>query len=468
MNDRITEFVRGLRAAGVRVSLSEGLDAFRAVQLMGIQDRTLFRESLRTTLIKEARDYEVFDRLFPLYFSDGEIPLEPADGELTDDELQMLNEALNGLDSQMKQLLEWLTSGDAPSREELEAMAQQLAEMRGNSRRKPQLVTNDMLRQLGLNNFEDTLLQLLEKLQEMGMRQEAIEQLLGITMGNAETMREKISEIVGLEVAREQAEQTGNGMTGNGREQQENEILNTPFEQLTSTDSELLRLEVRRMVQQLRSRAALRRKRQRDGKFDPKATIRANQKYGGVPVELKFRKKKLKPSLIFFVDVSRSMENIVEFLLRFMHQLSDQVGKVRIYTYYGHLEALNPKIVELVGNNNVRDAFYVIRNTHPYIPYSTNLGRGLEMFFHDHLGVVDKRSTVVFLGDGRNNYNDPRADLVKELQRRSKRLIWLNPEYPQQWLYDDSDMAHYLPWCNKVHVVQNLAQLSSAIDRLLT
>ena len=80
---------------------------------------------------------------------------------------------------------------------------------------------------------------------------------------------------------------------------------------------------------------------------------------------------------------------------------------------------------------------------------------------------MDGRTTVIFLGDGRNNHRDPRADLVADLRRRAKRLIWLNPEPPERWGTDDSDMLAYAPRCDAVYTVANLAQLSAAVDRLL-
>jgi uncharacterized protein len=52
MEDRIIEFANVLRRNGVRVSLSENMDAFRALELIGIRDPSLFRNALRTTLIK--------------------------------------------------------------------------------------------------------------------------------------------------------------------------------------------------------------------------------------------------------------------------------------------------------------------------------------------------------------------------------------------------------------------------------
>ena len=88
--------------------------------------------------------------------------------------------------------------------------------------------------------------------------------------------------------------------------------------------------------------------------------------------------------------------------------------------------------------------------------------------FKQWLSTIDGRTTVVILGDGRNNYNSPRIDLMKDLRQRSKRLIWLNPEHPREWGTGDSDMLEYAPICNQVFMVRNLAQLATAVDRLLT
>jgi uncharacterized protein with von Willebrand factor type A (vWA) domain len=56
---------------------------------------------------------------------------------------------------------------------------------------------------------------------------------------------------------------------------------------------------------------------------------------------------------------------------------------------------------------------------------------------------------------------------MKQLQRRARRLVWLNPEHPRQWGSGDSDMLEYAPVCDAVHVVRNLAQLATAVDKLM-
>jgi uncharacterized protein with von Willebrand factor type A (vWA) domain len=100
--------------------------------------------------------------------------------------------------------------------------------------------------------------------------------------------------------------------------------------------------------------------------------------------------------------------------------------------------------------------------------YNTDLGNSLNTLMMRHAGTIDHRTTVIFVGDGRNNYNNPRLDLMDQIKRRSKRLIWLNPEHPRQWGTGDSDMLAYLPYATAVHRVSNLAELAEAVDKLLT
>jgi uncharacterized protein with von Willebrand factor type A (vWA) domain len=100
--------------------------------------------------------------------------------------------------------------------------------------------------------------------------------------------------------------------------------------------------------------------------------------------------------------------------------------------------------------------------------YNTDLGASLHNFASGHMDSVDSRTTVIVLGDGRNNYNDPGLSVFGDLKRRSRRLIWMNPEYPAQWGTGDSDMLQYAPLCSDVYQVRNLTQLTDAVDRILS
>lgn len=459
MDNRIVEFVRGLRAGGVRVSLAESIDALKAVETLGVADKGRFRESLRTTLVKESNDFPVFDELFPLYFGSGGPPLQNALEDMSPDEQEMLEAALSALSGRLQKLMDWLTSGEGPTKEELEELARRAGAQWADNPEEGKWVTRRMLRQMGFEHLEEMLQQLIEKLQEMGMSQEAIEKLLGVVQANREALAEQVAQQIGLQIAQDRANRPDQLHTS--------DLMHKPFDALSEEETEKLRREVQRMVTQLRSRAALRRKRGKQGKFDAKGTIRANQRFGGVPFEMKLKKKKLKPSLVLICDVSRSTENVVEFMLYLSQQLHDQVSKVRSFAFYDQLLEFPPEVLQLIGDRQPDAAFDIIRRMLPYRPYGTDLGFCLDIFCKQHLSTVTGRTTVIILGDGRNNFNSPRLDLVKILQRRARRLIWLNPEAERQWGVGDSDMREYAALCDAVYPVRNLAQLSSAVDKLL-
>lgn len=456
MDQRIIEFIRGLRAAGVRVSLAESMDALNAVGALGVTDKEIFRSSLRATLVKESDGFAAFEELFPLYFGSGGPALQNAMDDLNPDEQDMLKMALQAISGRLQNLMDWLTSGEGPTKEELEEMARRAGAEWANNSQEARWVSRRMLREMGFAHLEEQIQQLVQKLQEMGMSQEAIEKLLGVVEANREALAEQVAQQVGRQVAEQRANRP-EGVYGS-------DLMYKSFGSLNEEEIDLLRREVSRMVSQLRSRVALRRKRGSRGKFDSKGTIRANQRYGGVPMELKFKKNKLKPSLVLLCDVSGSMRSIAEFMLRLVYELQDQVARTRSFVFYWDLE----EISDLLRRADVQEAIpEVLQSVLPYRPYGTDLGYCLERFHQRSLDAVNGRSTIVVLGDGRNNYNPARVDLLKDLQRRARKLIWLTPEYERQWGTDDSDMHLYAPVPDAVYVVRNLAQLSAAIDKLI-
>ena len=458
MDERVIQFVRGLRAAGVRVSVSESIDALHAIDTLGIQDKDIFRDSLRATLVKDVDHVPVFNELFPLYFGSGGPALQNAADELNADEQEMLQEALGALSDRMQALMDWLTSGDGPTKEELEALAHQAGAQWADSPQEGRWVTRRMLQKMGFQHLEEQLQQLVQTLREKGMSQEAIEKLLGVVEANREALEEQVAQQVGRQIAEERANRP--------RDLHGSDLMQKPFSALTEEEANILRIEVQRLVTQLRSRAALRRKRGKKGRFDSKGTIRANQRFGGVPLQLKFKKKKLKPSLVLICDISRSMLSVAEFLLRLTYELQDQVAKTRSFGFYSDMEEIS---IVLVGNRPAEAVDRILDNFYNRGPlhYATDLGQSLNTFFKNWLDSVDGRTTVVVLGDGRNNYNPPRIDLMKQLQRRARHLIWFNPEHPRQWGTGDSDMLEYAPICDSVYVVRNLAQLAAAVDKLM-
>lgn len=457
MEHRITRFIAGLRALGVRVSIAESQDAWRAIDDLGIVDRNQFKLLLRSTLVKDYADYDTFEELFPLYFGNEPPPLLNPQAELTPEEQQMLNQAVEQIAGDLQELLQWLLSGQGPSREEMEDLAQQAGMQDANSPYQARWYARRMQRLLGWDRLDELLDLLWEYLAELGMDPRSIQQLRQQIGDNKEALGQQLEQVAGEQIRDNMAEQARR------RPETINDLMQRPFGSLSESDLDALRDQVRRLAARIRSRAALRQKRAKEGKLDAKSTIRANQRYGGVPLELKLKKRRLKPKILVLLDVSRSMEYVVEFFLRLTYELQDLIQKASTFAYYDHLEDVTTDFEV----NRVEQAIQIVSEKLPYIPYGTDLGACLRQLTADHLGRVDSRTTVIVVGDGRNNYRDPAANALGDIRKRARRLIWMNPEYPRQWGTDDSDMLVYQPLCSAVYQVRNLQQLTDAIDHML-
>ncbi|HQY90004.1 VWA domain-containing protein, partial [Caldilinea sp.] len=242
------------------------------------------------------------------------------------------------------------------------------------------------------------------------------------------------------------------------------DLMNRPFRALSDREMDVLRKEVRRLANRLRSRIALRQKRAKSGQLDAKATLRANLKHAGVPIEIKHRDHRIKPKLVVICDISTSMRHCSELMLSLVYALQDLVTKTHAFAFIDHLEFISPDFAGKEANAAI-DA--VLQRMPPGY-YSTDLGYALNQFSGQFLDTVDQRTTFILVGDGRNNYNDPALDAFQKLARRSRRMIWINPEPPMLWGSGDSDMLQYAPLCNNVVMASTLGELAEAVDQLLS
>ncbi len=461
MDQRIVEFIAGLRAAGVRVSLAESADAFRAIEHLGVQDRDLFRVSLRTTLVKDASDVESFERLFPLYFGSGGPPMMDPNAELSPDDVGNLKDALRdilGDDEKMRQLMRYLLEGANPTREEMERLGNQAGVPLARHPYQQQWLTRRMLRQLGMDEeFQKLMQQLIAKLEAMGMSRETLRRIAQIAAENLARLEEQFEQYVGARIAQNAAQEPRERQPFRGPD-----LMQRPFGALSEREIADLRNQIRRLAARLRSRAALRQRRGKRGTLDAKRTIRANLRHANVPIELKHKRRHLKPKLVLICDVSTSVRNVVEFMLRLVYELQDQISSTRSFVFIDDIIDVSAEFAQRRPDAAVQR----VLDDNPPGYYNTNLGFSLAHFCKDFLDTVDHRTTVIVLGDGRNNYLNPRLDAFQEIKKRARRVVWLNPENPRLWGTGDSDMPQYVPFCDATHEVGNLAQLADAVDRL--
>ncbi len=457
MEERIVQFIAALRAGGVRVSLAESADAFQAVDSLGVQERETFRLTLRATLVKEARDIPTFEELFPLFFGSGDAPpLADLTQDLSPEEAQMLAQALRQFSDRLRKMMEKLLRGEQLSQEELEQLGKLVGLNRADDMRYREWMARRMMRALQFQDVRDALRELMELLGKMGMNKQRLEQMRQLLRANQQALQEQVEQFVGQRIAENMSEQPPEreGIEG---------LLHRPFNTLSDREMDMLRQEVRRLAALLRSRVALRQKRAKTGQLDAKATIRANLRHGSVPFQIKHRNRHLKPKLVVICDVSTSMRHCSELMLSLLYELQDQVSKTHAFAFIDHLEYITPDFV----GKEAREAVEQVLVRLPPGYYSTDLGHSLENFAQGFMDTIDSRTTFILVGDGRNNYNDPRLDIFQEMARRARHTIWLNPESPLLWGTGDSDMLEYAPLCDSILQVSTLAELAAAVDRLL-
>lgn len=457
METRILQMIAALRASGIRVSLAESGEAFSAVDLMGIQDREQFRLSLRATLIKDARDLPTFDKLFPLFFGSGQPPLTGSNAfdQLSPDEAKQLAEALKQFSQQLRERMERLLDGKPLSRQELEELAQMVGLNQADDLRYQNWMAQRMLRAMAYPEVREALEELMQLLAQMGMSSERIQQIRELVQQNLQGMQHQMDQFAGQRLAENLSEKKpSENLDG---------LLNRPFEALSDSEKKALQHEVQRLAAALRTRIALRQKRAKTGQLDPKATIRANLKYQGVPMEIRHRDRLRKPRIVILCDISTSMRFCSELMLSFLFALQGQVHKTHAFAFIDHLESIS----EDFTGHNADEAIASVLVRMPSGYYNTDLGWSLNDFYNDYNETLTGQTTLIVLGDGRNNHNDPRIDLFAMFARRAARTIWLNPEPAHLW-HGDSDMPQYAPLCTDVLKVGNLSELIAAVDQLLT
>jgi len=454
MQKRMIEFIRALRAAGLRISLAESQDAMFGVDYAGVKDAAAFKNTMKATLIKNRKDQPTFEYFFPLFFSNSKPPLENIIARLNPEQQAMLQAAMASLMSPLRGLLRRLLEGRHFSDEEINRMGELSGLPQGDEMYMRQWFERRMNRQAGLTQMERILEDLLDELAAMGMSEEAVAQLEAMLRGNLAGLSERISGYVGSSLAEQMAQQ---------EPRERPDLLDVPLQGLNHGDIDDIRDEIRRLAARLRTRAALRQKRAKSGQFDPRRTIRSSMRYGGVPMQVQFRKKHKKPSLILICDLSTSMRYAVEFLLTMVYELSDQVRRTHSFIFISDLVDVSAILTELPP----KEAVARIMTENPPGYYSTDLGSSLNTFKQNHMVLIDSRATILFFGDGRNNYNDPRLDIAQEMQRKGRRLIWFCPEPRAQWGTGDSDMWDYSLVADHVFRVSSLRQLADAVDRLL-
>jgi uncharacterized protein with von Willebrand factor type A (vWA) domain len=243
-------------------------------------------------------------------------------------------------------------------------------------------------------------------------------------------------------------------------------LLEKSFYHLTEDEVRKMREVVERLAQKIKNILTVRRRRMKRGKLDLHQTLRRNMSHGGIPFEMVWKhRKKDRPKLVILCDVSSSVANVSRFMLQFCYSLQEAFTKIRAFIFVAELGEVTHLFKDTDISESIERALQGGGVVNVYT--RSNFGNAFHVFTQNYLSAVDNKTTVLVLGDARNNYNDPKEWCLREIHSKAKDVIWLNPENPNAWGFGDSVMNRYTPFADVAEECRNLRQLSNLIDRLI-
>jgi uncharacterized protein len=228
----------------------------------------------------------------------------------------------------------------------------------------------------------------------------------------------------------------------------------------------MLRRAIYPLTRKLAVRLARKRRHGRKGPLDFRNTVRHSLSYGGVPAEPKFKyPRPAKPEIVVIADISGSVAAFARFTLQFVYAISSQFSKVRSFVF---IDGIDEVTSYFEGVEDVMDAVHRI-NTEAdviWVDGHSDYGHAFETFWNKWGKEITKKSSVIFLGDARNNYHASQAWVIKEIEQRARHVFWLNPEPKAYWDTGDSIVSEYGAHCDGVFECRNLKQLEKFVEQL--
>ncbi len=478
MVDLLNGFVVELRNAGLPVSLTENLDAMEAVQYIPIEDRDAFKYALGATLIKNNAHWRAFETVFEVYFSlrGPEYRLAEGDESAVDDLWREMQEAeqqgegtegggaMDALTPEeiAQMLMQALLNGDQAM---MRAMAKQAVKrFAGMEPGRPVGGTYYLYRTLRNLDLDGMLEQLMEQTAEDADGGELTHLEERLERDEFEHRIDEFKKEIEAEIRRRLVADRGvEAMAKTLRKPLPEDV---EFMHASREEMQSLKKALQPLTRKLAARLARKRKHGRKGPLDFRNTVRHSLSYGGVPAEPKFKyPRPAKPELMVVADISGSVAAFARFTLMLVYAISGQFSKVRSFVFIDGIDEVTDYFRQ---TEDIQEAIHRV-NTEAdvvWVDGHSDYGHAFEVFWERYGKDVGPKTTVLLLGDARNNYHASASWVVKEIQHKARHVYWLNPEPKSYWNTGDSIVGDYGAHTDGVYECRNLRQLEAFVEKL--
>jgi uncharacterized protein with von Willebrand factor type A (vWA) domain len=443
----------------LRVATSEVLDCLNQLKLVDILEEPQFAAVLRANFAKSRREQQHFERLYQMFFhelrQDASIVGSEPLSEQIHDILQALAPA-GEEDTALQTVLDLLDGDPLPYFEHLQQIGANADDQNRGPGSNLGAVTHRLEIMLGLNAAEEALEQFFADHRDQ-MNWEVRRDLDAHFKNRLDSARRLLTHD-----RRAYADSADKNISYRQRLDHLGEIH---FASLTKKEVETMREVIEQLVRRLKDTVSRRYARQKRGVLDIKKTLRRAAGYQGIPLELFYRNRPLrKAKIVALCDVSGSVWSAVRFMLNMLYSLQGCFTQVRSFVFVAGLDEVTNVFEDHEINLAIEKALKEAK-----IEYNaaTDYGLTFRQFKNRYMDVLNKKTSLIIIGDGRTNYANPEERILEEMRARSRRVIWLNPETQYFWYTGDSEMRTYMEYCDEVRPCQNLNQLLGFIESLV-
>ena len=459
MVELVLKFVSCARTAGLRVSTSEVLDCLNQLKWVDVLQEPQFAAVLRANFAKSRREQHHFDRLYQMFFhelrQDASIVASEPLAESISDVLQAVAPA-GGESRDFQAILDFLSGDPLSFFEQLRQIGSSADDQNRGLGSNLGAVIRRLEIMLGLNEVGEALERFFADHRDQ-MSWEVRRDLDAHFKNRLESARRLLTGD-----RRAYAAGTDKNFSYRKRLDHLGEIH---FASLTKKEVETMREVIEQLVRKLKDTVNRRYARRSRGVLDIKKTLRRAAGYQGIPLELFYRHHpQRKAKIVALCDVSGSVWSAARFMLNMLYSLQECFTQVRSFVFVAGLDEVTRVFEEHEINQAIEK---ILKEADIEYNAATDYGVTFRQFKKRYMDILNKKTTLIIIGDGRTNYANPEADILDEMRQRSRRVIWLNPETPYFWYTGDSEMRTYREFCDEVRPCQNLNQLLEFIEALV-